>query len=262
MITSPQNDRIKYIRALQSQSRIRRKEGRIALEGVRLIGDALMAGCVPEYVVYSPDAIATGKPGEALYRELLKHNVLCLDAAPEVIAHAADTQTPQGILAVLPIPEPAIPPHRSLIVILDAVADPGNLGTILRTSAAAGADVVCLAPGCVDPYNPKALRSGMGAHFRIPVVQQAWAEIAALVGDVPVYVADANGTHIYTAVDWTQPAAIIIGGEARGADASARQLASALIAIPMANQFESLNAAMAAAVLLFEVRRQRIGSAE
>jgi TrmH family RNA methyltransferase len=155
------------------------------------------------------------------------------------------------------MPEFMPPLDANLVLILDGIADPGNLGTILRTAAAAGADVVILAPGCVDPYNPKVLRSGMGAHFRVPLARQAWPDIAAEYGHLAVYLADAASDLPYYAVDWRQPAGLIIGGEARGAETQARQLARATIAIPMSNAVESLNAAMAAGVILFEIRRQR-----
>ncbi len=261
MITSFHNERIKLLRVLQSQPRIRRKEGLLVLEGVRLISDALAAGYLPTFVIFTRDAVARGgeRPGEALYQALLAKDVLCLETTPEVLNHAADTQSPQGMIAVLPMPTMPLPsPNKlSLVLILDAVADPGNLGTILRAAAASGADAVMLAPGCVDPYNPKALRSGMGAHFRIPLIQAPWSDIASQVAHMTVYLADSEGTPEYTVVNWAKPAAVIIGGEARGADQTARQLARDMISIPMANQAESLNAAIAAAVILFEIRRQR-----
>jgi TrmH family RNA methyltransferase len=127
----------------------------------------------------------------------------------------------------------------------------------LRTAAAAETDVVILLPGCVDPYNPKVLRGGMGAHFRLPILSLTWPHIVAQYPDLPLYVADAAGTLTYDAVDWRQPAGVIIGGEARGAQDTAYQHAAAAISIPMGNRFESLNAAMATAIILFECRRQR-----
>lgn len=128
---------------------------------------------------------------------------------------------------------------------------------MIRTAAAAAADGVIFAPNCADPYNPKALRAGMGAHFRVAHIAQAWAAIHAQYGTLPFYLADSEGELAYTQVDWTQPAALIIGSEANGATEMARRLASRVINIPMANQSESLNAAAAAAVILFEARRQR-----
>lgn len=238
------------------QSKLRRKEKRIVLEGVRLIGDAAAAGVLPEFVLYTPGA-APDQPVAQWIVRFHEQGVACFETTPDIMAHISDTQSPQGIIAVVPMPEFMPPLDANLVLILDGIADPGNLGTILRTAAAAGADVVILAPGCVDPYNPKVLRSGMGAHFRVPLARQAWPDIAAEYGHLAVYLADAASDLPYYAVDWRQPAGLIIGGEARGAETQARQLARATIAIPMSNAVESLNAAMAAGVILFEIRRQR-----
>jgi TrmH family RNA methyltransferase len=255
VITSPHNERIKLVRALQSQARARRKAGRVALEGVRLVRDALAAGERPDFALYTPDADAPDKEAASLLASLRAEAIPCLAVTPEVMAHAADTQTPQGVIAVFRTPDLPIPPVLTLALILDGVADPGNLGTMIRTAAAAGTDAVFLAPGCVDPFNAKALRSGMGAHFRVPVVSTRWDSIAARLGGLAVFLADARADVPYTAVDWRQ---LIVGGEARGAQAEARRLATTTIMIPMANAAESLNAAAAGAVILFECRRQRL----
>lgn len=178
-ITSLHNERIKLVRALQSQPKARRKASRAVLEGFRLVGDAVEAGTLPDFVLITPDAGLPDGPAFSILEQLRALQVPVLDVAPEVMAHAADAQTPQGILAVVPAPRLPVPDRLSLALILDAIADPGNLGTLLRTAAAAGVDAVLLAPGCVDPLNPKALRAGMGAHFRVPVVEADWPQIAA-----------------------------------------------------------------------------------
>jgi TrmH family RNA methyltransferase len=260
-ITSLQNERIKLVRALQSQGKVRRKAGQVVLEGVRLIADAVAAGSRPDFVLYTAEAVAPPKTGAALLESLRSPGVACFEVTPEVMAHAADTESPQGILAVVAMPKLPVPPSPSLALILDGIADPGNLGTLLRTAAAAGVDVVILAPGCVDPFNPKVLRSGMGAHFRVPLVQHSWIDITIAYDHLPFYLADASGSLPYFAVDWAEPAVLVIGSEAHGAAAQASQLAKASIAIPMADGAESLNAAAAAAVILFEARRQRLGHA-
>jgi TrmH family RNA methyltransferase len=257
MITSLQNDRVKLVRALQTSGKSRRKENRVVLEGVRLVGDALAAGATVDFVFYTQDITAENHPGWRLLETLQDQNVTCLEVSPEVMAHMADTQTPQGILAVVALPELEIPKSINVALILDGVADPGNMGTILRTAAAAGVDVMFLAPGCVDPFNPKVLRSGMGAHFRLPIVRLNWNDISQRLGEMPMYLADAEGDKRYHEVDWTRPSALIIGGEARGAEMEARQRANAVIFIPMGDAAESLNAAVAAGVILFEMRRQR-----
>jgi TrmH family RNA methyltransferase len=259
-ITSLHNERVKLVHALQSQGKVRRQEKRIALEGVRLIGDALAAGVRPDFVFFTPESSAGDQPVARLLARLRDQGVLCIDVTPEVMAHVTDTESTQGIVAVVPMPELPVPAHADLVLILDGIADPGNLGTILRTAAAAGAGRVVLAPHCVDPFNPKVLRSGMGAHFRVPITRQSWEEIAGAVSGLSVYLADPGGTIPYYGVDWRSPSALIVGGEAHGADPHARQLAGTTVSIPMGSGVESLNAASAAAVILFEIRRQRTAS--
>jgi TrmH family RNA methyltransferase len=256
IITSLQNDKVKQVRALQTVAKTRRAENRIVLEGMRLITDALDSGARPDYVLYTADAM-THRPGVVLFNRLVTDLIECIEVTPEVMTHMADTQTPQGWLAVFVTPELPLPSAPTLLLILSGVADPGNLGTILRTAAAAAVDGVILTPGCVDAFNPKTLRGGMGAHFRIPLRRLTWPEIQQEYGHLPLRVADAAGEVAYTTVDWRLPAGLIIGGEARGADDEALSFAAERIAIPMGNAAESLNAAMAAAVILFEARRQR-----
>jgi TrmH family RNA methyltransferase len=172
-----------------------------------------------------------------------------------VLASCADTRTPQGVLAVLPLIK--LRPRPGLILILDQVRDPGNLGTVLRSAEAAGTGQVLLAPGTVDVYSPKVVRAAMGAHFRLPVVDLDWASISRRLAGREVWLADSGGDVAYSDVDWTRPAAVIIGGEAEGASEHAANLATGRICIPMAGGAESLNAAMAATVILFEAARQR-----
>jgi TrmH family RNA methyltransferase len=259
-ITSLHNERVKLVRALQSQPKARRKANRAVLEGARLVGDAIAAGAQPDFVLITPDTGTPDSPAFSILDGLRARGVTVLTVAPEVMAYASDTQTPQGILAVVPTPRQALPERLSLTLILDAIADPGNLGTLLRTAGAAGVDAVLLAPGCVDAFNPKALRAGMGAHFRVPVAEVGWPAIVARCDGLAVYAAAADAPRPYTQVDWTAPAALIIGSEAHGLSEVARQMATGSVAVPMANRAESLNAAAAAAVILFECRRQRDSS--
>lgn len=248
MITSLQNERVKLAYGLLSGSKSRRKAGKIAIEGVRLIRDAVEAGYLPEFVLYDArafDPAALGVPDDLL-----------LEAAPEIIRHICGTEQPQGVVGVFPMPTPGLPRTLRRVLILDALSDPGNLGSILRTAAAAGVDAVLLAPGSVDPYNDKALRGGMGAHFRVPVLSQSWEKIAAACDGLPVYLADMSGGASYDAADWSNGWALIIGSEAHGASDAAADLAHQHIYIPMAAATESLNAASAAAVILFEAARQ------
>jgi TrmH family RNA methyltransferase len=197
-----------------------------------------------------------GSPaGEALLAGLGPAGEGAWPVSEGVLAACADTETPQGVLAVVPFVDLA--PRPGLALVVDGVRDPGNLGTILRSAEAAGAGQVLLAPGTVDVYNPKVVRGAMGAHFRLPVAALDWRAIAGRVAGRAVWLADAAGGVTYDAVDWRQPSALIVGGEAEGAGEEAAALGQGRVSIPMAGGTESLNAAMAATVILFEVARQR-----
>jgi TrmH family RNA methyltransferase len=249
LITSPQNERVKLAHALQTQAKARRKHRRIALEGVRLINDALAQGLSPDFILHLP----TFSPDSLHHASELT----LLPAAPEIMRLICETETPQGALGVFPMPERPLPTALTRLLIIDGVRDPGNLGALLRTAAAAGVEAVLLSPDCVDPYNPKALRAGMGAHFRIPLAERSWDDIQAACRSLAVWLADMDGDAAYDAVDWLAPHALIVSSEAHGASAEARAAARRRVFIPMAAATESLNAAAAAAVLLFEAARQR-----
>lgn len=250
LISSIQNERVKLANSLQQRPRARRKHLKIAVEGDRLLADALERGQRPEFVLYTP-----GDADEALLTSFRKMRVPLLAVSAQVMQHVSATESPQGMVGVLPLPFPPLPQNPRRVLILDAVADPGNVGGILRTAAASGVQVCVLSPGCADPYNPKALRAGMGAHFRLPVVEAEWGEIAGYAENLTVLAADASGSS-YTELDWTQPWALIVGSEAHGLSPRAQELAFAKVGIPMAAETESLNAMVAASVLLFEAARQ------
>lgn len=252
IITSLKNDKVKLTYGLQTRPRTRRKERKIALEGTRLIRDALERGHKPLFMLYQPQTVDYD-----LLAQLQNRNVDLTPVNDEVMAHISDTDNPQGIVGVFPLPTPPLPRRPSRVLILDNVRDPGNVGGTLRTAGAAGVDVVILSPGCADPYNPKALRSGMGAHFRVPVVEGSWEQIAGYCEPLAVYLADGTGTTDYADADWTRPWALVIGNEAQGVSPECEALNGTRIRIPMAAQTESLNAGVAAGVILFEAQRQR-----
>jgi TrmH family RNA methyltransferase len=159
-----------------------------------------------------------------------------------------------------------LPSSPSLVLIVDRLRIPGNLGAILRTAAAAGVELVLLPPGNIDPFNPKVIRGGMGAHFCLPIVRAGWDAIEKHLVGLDIWLASAGEGERYDQVDWSRPVAVIVGGEASGAGESADALASfathpgdacGRVHIPMPGGMESLNAAVAAGVLLFEIARQR-----
>jgi TrmH family RNA methyltransferase len=252
VITSLQNDKVKLAHQLQTQPKMRRKEGKIVLEGARLIRDAYeRGGTRPDFVFYQPDAADA-----ALVDLLERHRVHIQPVSAEVLRHISATEGPQGIVAVFPTPQSPLPEVLGRVLILDDIRDPGNLGTILRTAAAAGVDAALLSPGCVDAYNPKALRAGMGAHFRLAVSELPWTGIAATCEGLNIYLADMEGDVTYDQADWSSPWALIVGSEAHGASPEAMLLSRKRVFIPMSADAESLNAAVAAGILLFEAHRQ------
>jgi RNA methyltransferase, TrmH family len=263
MIISTRNPKVQWVRSLQSQAKARREAGAYVIEGVRLVEEAHQAGYAPELVFYSN---GLSERGLALVEEFRKQNVIVEEVSGAVLKAAGDTETPQGIVAVIPARSIPLPGDPDFILILDSLRDPGNLGTILRTAVAAGVQAVLLSQGTADPYAPKVVRAGMGAHFRLPVQRLDWEQIAAYIKasqpGMRVFLADAGGGQPYTRADLVQPLALILGGEAQGAGQEAQKLAGHRLHIPMPGRVESLNAGAAAAVLLFEVVRQRSPSSE
>jgi len=253
VITSPHNERVKAIRALVRR-RVREREGRFAVEGTRLVEEMVRAGVRPALVFYTQDWLSS-PAAQPLSPPLEQAEGGAWLVTQAVMAACSDTETPQGVLAVVPFVH--LPPRPGLILILDRLRDPGNLGTILRSAEAAGVGQVILTPDTVDLHNPKVVRGAMGAHFRLPVARLGWAAIREHASGRVVWLADAHGEVAYDAIDWTVPSALIIGGEATGAGEAARSFATGRVCIPMAGEAESLNAAMAAAVILFEAARQQ-----
>ncbi len=253
MITSLTNDKVKLVRSL-AERKHRVKERRFAIEGARLIDDALAANLTPDWIFCAERLPLRSQ--ETLGR-LKKRGVEIITVSEAVLKVCSDTETPQGLIAVLPFPRLPVPSKLKIILIADSLRDPGNLGTLLRSAAASDVDAVLLSLETVDAYNPKVVRGAMGAHFRLPILEAAWAEIVDRVGGVNVYLAAADGELSYTDADWTQPSALIVGSEASGASKDAMQLAAKRISIPLSREVESLNAAVAASIILFEAKRQR-----
>lgn len=257
MITSLSNAKVKYVRRLQTDRRFRNRENQYVVEGSRWLTELVTMARPAEMLFVTERWLETAVHAQILQQLTTLGQSSPIPVSEEVMQAMSDTTTPAGVLAVLPMQPRPLPDHPSLLLILDEISTPGNLGTMLRTAGAAGADGVLLGPGCVDLYNPKVVRGGMGAHLRLPVHNQTWPEIAATVQGMQVWLATIEAETAYTAVNWQQPSALIIGSEAAGAGEDARRIASGGIAIPMHAATESLNAAMAAGIILFEAARQR-----
>ena len=256
MITSTKNSKIKDIRALQALPKARRRANAFVIEGVRLAEEALEANWTPETVLFSEDL---SERGLQLLERCQGIGTDVEQVAPQVMKAASDTKTPQGILMVLPVRELPIPDMINFVLIPDQVRDPGNLGTLLRSAVAAGVQIVCPQAGDVDVYSPKVVRAAMGAHFRLPLRVLTAEETRQFCHhhQLNVLLAAAGKGQVYTEIDLQVPLALVIGGEAEGPSNSLQSFATNFAHIPMTGGSESLNAAMAGTLFMFEVARQR-----
>jgi TrmH family RNA methyltransferase len=246
-ITSRQNGWVKKARAIGSG----RDRGRILVEGYRLFADALEARVPFEVVMLSREALE--EVGSAIPEERI---LLCTD---EVLDAASDLQTHQEIIGMAPRPvhDPAVffGGEPSLVLALDGVQDPGNVGSLVRSAEAAGADGVMVLPGTADPYSPKAMRGAMGSSLRLPILFDVTPEQAASLQAVG---ADVRGEMAHTEYPWVQSTLLIMGREGTsGLSKAAEAFQPTFVRIDQNPAVDSLNVGAAAAVLLFEARRQR-----
>ena len=248
-ITSRQNPLFQTIRKLNTSAAFRRQRGLFVGEGPKLLGEAVKWGTEIETVVSAP--------GAALPELRFPDRI---EAPADVLRSLCDTETPQGVLFTCRLPDTALPdklsPGRYLV--LDGVQDPGNLGTVWRTADALGAAGLLLTGACADPFSPKAVRATMGACFRLPVWRGEPGEVAELLkkSGVPLYAtALREDTVDVRNVDLSQ-AAVVIGSEGRGVSEELLALSEKTLKIPMEAKCESLNAAVAAAIVLWEGYRK------
>ena len=265
MITSTANAQVKELLRLMKKSRAREDAGVFIVEGPRMAGeltdDPSWQGRIER--VYLSESYAAKHKGETDdLRKTSRVEIL----ADNVFAHVSDTKTPQGILAVVKRKEYDLEDiiggqqGISLVIVLDNLQDPGNLGTIFRTAEAAGATGILLSRDCVDIYNPKVIRSTMGAVFRLPFlyVDDLPGAVCELKQEgIRVFAAHLEGRNAYDQEDYSGGTAFLIGNEGNGLRDEVAECADGRIRIPMQGKAESLNAAVAAAVLMFEVSRQR-----
>ncbi len=240
----------------------RERRGLALAEGVRLLEEALAAGVVVRGAAVSP--VLEGTPrGQALKAALERAGVRLETVSDRDLAALADTETPQGIIAIV---EPrrwswsdlAVSGARPALV-LAGVQDPGNVGTILRTALGLGAAGVVALRGTAELYNPKVVRGSMGALFRLPAIAATEEELLAWAGErgVELWVADMDGAPLPKASPPAAPLALVLGNEGAGVPEALAARAVRRVAIPLAPDVESLNVATAAAILLYEVTRDR-----
>lgn len=259
MISSPSNERVKHARRVRDG----REEGLIFIDGLRLAEEALKSAISVETAFV--EAEAQDARLQALVAQMAAQKVPVLTASRSVLDALADTVQSQGIILIAKRPAPDAGDlfrHRAdlLLVGIDRVQDPGNMGTLLRTAEAAGAHGVLVLGGSVDVYSPKVLRSSMGSAFRLPVITEVTHERLVDLHQkhaLHLTAAAGEGEMDYDRYDWRQPTLLLLGNEGRGVSAQLMQACDTRLRIPMANGVESLNVAAAGAVMLFEASRQR-----
>ena len=242
------------------QQRKGRKRRRLAVaEGVRLVEEALAAGVAFRGALHGASFGASGR-GARLLRDLAGHAVPVEEISDRTLDQLADTDTPQGVLAVIEPPAWSLAAVRvapgAPVVVLDGVQDPGNVGTLLRTAFALGAGGAVLLRGTADPGNPKVMRAGMGATFRLPTAVAGDAEFRGWVEQerAAVWAATLDGASLQRLAP-SERLVLIVGSEGAGIRAEIEALAQTRVAIPLARGAESLNVAVAAGIILHEVRR-------
>jgi len=229
----------------------------------RLVLDAVAAQNEPEVLFVGERALNKGDYGVAMQKLVSTlPNDRVVYSSEEIMQHLTDTENCQGVAAVFKKKKAMAPAQPSLVLALDRLSDPGNVGTLIRTAAGAGAHGVFLTKGSADPFGLKTLRAGMGAQFRIPVLPNwEWSDIESYSRErgLSLVVADGSGDVPHYNYDWKVPSVLVIGAEADGPSEQVLMSADSCVSIPLAkDSAESLNAAVAGAVILFEAQRQRM----
>ena len=268
MITSTSNDRVRKVVTYVEKSKARREDGVFVIEGMKMLREAPVLQVAEVYITGKFLDTASEEDKEILWRYGAE------EVSDEVMKKMSDTQTPQGVLAVIrqynysmeEVLEGYNPEAGEncapLLLILENIQDPGNLGTMLRSGEGAGVTGVILSKGSADIYNPKVIRSTMGSIFRMPFIYVE--DVPSLVKDlskkgVHTYAAHLKGEKNYDEFDYTQPTAFLIGNEGNGLTKETADAAETYVLIPMKGEVESMNAATSSAILTFEASRQRRG---
>ena len=255
MITSTTNPQVKEIIQFQKKGRARNQAGVFIVEGLRMIVEAPPQATRKLYVTVD-------------FWEKHKTQLEVLGKVPELVsdtvfARMSDTKTPQGILGVIEqmnyAPEQILKKENAHILVLDNLQDPGNVGTIFRTAEAAGVDGIFISEGSVDIYHPKTVRSTMGAIYRLPFIIGELAEYLPVMKEqgMHIYGTQLEKAHNYDTIDYRKSTVFLLGNEGNGLRAETAAYAEAFVKVPMDGQGESLNVAVAAAIMMYEVKRQR-----
>lgn len=254
VITSRDNALAKRVKALSHSSRERKKTGVALIEGAHLVAAYVARHGAPDTLIASESGMRREEIATLMHTEAAHHAVF----SDAVFLESSTVETPSGVLAlIVPPASQPVSPKAKFCLLLEDIQDPGNVGSLLRSAAAAGVTDVLLSPSCAFAWAPKVLRAGQGAHFNLNIVEGA---------DLPVFVAGYRGTSLALtpaadaalyAQDLTGPVALMVGNEGAGLTDGLMAAANIRVKLPMPGGFESLNAAAAGAIALFEVVRQR-----
>ncbi len=258
MISSTGNPQMKHLVQMQKKAKLRKEEQAFVIEGTKMFEEAVQGNLVKK--AYFSETYWKEKAEGSSYLKQIEYEVVT-DA---VLKEVSDTMTPQGVIAIVKMPQydlnELIAREQVNLVLLENLRDPGNLGTIVRTAEGAGMNAVILSKESVDIYNPKVIRSTMGAIYRMPILYvDSFADclINLQKNGIVIYAAHLRGKNDYDKEHYAKKAALIIGNEANGITDETTDLADCLVKIPMEGKVESLNAAIAAALLMYEIYRQK-----
>lgn len=261
MITSTANERIKWLRKLQER-KARQESGLFYIEGLRIVTEAIQQGASIETLVVAPDLLRS-EFGQKLVAEQRSAGMPVLDVSDEVFHRIALKDGPQGLAAVvrqqwLSLADVQVGPGKNWVA-LDSVADPGNLGTILRTHDAVGGQGVILLDQSTDPFDPSATRASMGALFTQRLVKASFAEFANWKRQVGAPLVGTSGAAQQDYHEYRYPDGLVVlmGSERQGLQQQHIDLCDGLVSIPMRGESDSLNLAVATAVVLYEILNQR-----
>lgn len=262
LISAVSSNLVSLVRALQ-QRKIRRRRRLALAEGIRLVEEALAAGVELRGVLAS-SSLERSARGAALLRTLGDRAVPIQEVSEQTLEELADTETPQGVLAIVELKRFSLADIRvepgSPVLVLDAVQDPGNVGALLRTAFALGCSGAVFLPGTADPTNPKVMRAAMGATFRLPVATAEVGELGAWLaqGGITLWAAATEGKPLVR-LEPPERLALVVGNEGAGIRPELEARAAEAVTIPLARGAESLNVAVAAGIILYEVTRgQRV----
>ena len=251
ILTSKNNPFIKETATLKDKKG-RRQTGLFLVEGVKMARECQKSGLKIERVIVSESFAKSDA-----YTPFLEEETVCV--SDDVFRLLSDEKTPQGVLCRVEIPKNTLQPPKGSCIVLDGVADPGNVGAIIRSANGAGYNEVYLTDDCADPYSPKSVRASMSGVFFTTIYQGTREEILSSLSSTPIVIADMAGANAFTFVS-PKRFALVIGNEANGVSAMLEEKATHTVKIPMSSTQESLNAAVSAGILMYLLKKEHFST--